>query len=337
MRFLALPVLCGLTLCLVGCYGWDDRHGISPIIDPASVETSTTNQIRILNALAEDANLTAGSPNYWYNVTQAGFNYVDDECTQYFDDLFFLDRGKDQIKAGLTAAGATTAAILAVTGASANSIAIAAQAFGLSVIGTDLVAGTYLYQVPPSTARGFVREMQLAYRHGAAARYLMINSPTTAYHMIQSYLSLCLPPTIEAKIAQHVADAKVTPEPVTNSAGASFGLNVTSQNPAPPVQPTVTVIKSSTAPLPTPVSTPPIVNPYRLTLKEQQLTPLEVKMVQTVLCGPSGPTGPLGPSDSPARQNLYATFKTLTLDPRTMIKLQEMYGHATANNCTPAP
>ncbi len=296
MRLLALLVFCFFTLCLGGCYGWEDRHGISPVIDPASVETSTTNQIKILNALAEDANLAAVSPNYWYSVSQAGFNYVDDECTQYFDDLFFLDRGKDQIKAGLVAAGATTAAILAITGGSANSIAIAAQAFGLSATGTDLIAGTYLYQVPPSTARGFVHQMQLAYRHGAAARYLLINSPTTAYHAIQDYLSLCLPPTIEAKIAAHVANAKVTPEPVTSGSGSSFGLNVTSQAIVTPAVVQATVIKSVTTQLPTPPTIQPVQNPTRLNPFEASLNVQIYQILQAVLCGPTGPTGPLGPA-----------------------------------------
>jgi hypothetical protein len=340
MRVLALPVVCWFALCLAGCYGWDDRYGIKPVIDPASVETSTTNQIRILNALAQDAGLSEGTPEYWYYVAQAGFNYVDDQCTQYFDSIFFLDRSRSEIKSGLTAAGATTAAILGVTGASATSIAIAAQAFGLGVIGTDVVAGTYLYQVPPSTARGFVRELQLGFRKGAAARAQRIDSPTAAYHMIQNYLSLCLPPTIEAQIAKHVADAKVTPDPVTSSSGVSFGLNVTSGGTPPPapVQPAVTVIKTSTAPLPTPPPAPtPVVNQNRLNPFEQQLTPLQIHVVQAVLCGPTDATGPLGASNSSARNNLYALFKTYTVDPRTMIKLQEMFNaHQTANNCVSA-
>lgn len=226
-----------LSLCLGGCYGWEQRHGISPVLDPAAVQISTSNQMLILQALAQDAGVPLGSPDSWYQVTQAGFNYVDDECRTYFNAIFFLNRDKDQIKTGLTAAGATTAAILGLTGASAKSIAIVAQAFGLSVVGTELVAGTYLYQMPPSVAQGFVKEMQLAYRDGAASRRLLINSPATAYHAIQDYLSLCLPPTIEAKIAENVATARAIPDPPTSSTNASFGITVTS--PPAPARPSI--------------------------------------------------------------------------------------------------
>lgn len=228
-RFFVLASLWLLAVGLGGCF--DKRFGPDPVIVAASVETSTDNQIRILTALAKDANVEPNRPLFWYEVTQAGFNYIDDQCTIYFRELFFLNRDKDQIKAGLAAAGATTAAILGVTGASAKSIAVVAQAFGLASISTDLIAGTYLYQMPPATAQGFVKEMQLAYRSGAYTRRTLINSPSTSYHALQDYLSLCLPPTIEAQIADHIAKARVVADPATSTSGPSFGLNVVTPPP----------------------------------------------------------------------------------------------------------
>jgi len=142
--------------------------------------------------------------------------------SSYFNDLFFLNREKDELKTGLAAAGATAAAVMGVTGATTKSISIVAQAFGLGAVATDLVAGTYLYQVPPATALGFVKELQLAYRNGLAQRKSMINSPSTSYHAIQDYLTLCLPPTIEAKIAEHVAAARVAPDPLSVNSGPSL-------------------------------------------------------------------------------------------------------------------
>ena len=105
---------------------------------------------------------------------------------------------------------------MGVTGATTKSISIVAQAFGLGIVSTDLVAGTYLYQVPPATALGFVRELQLAYRNGIADRKAMINSPSAAYQAIQNYLSLCLPPTIEAKVAEHIAAARAVADPASS-------------------------------------------------------------------------------------------------------------------------
>lgn len=208
-------------------------RGSGPIrsLLPRRLKPQLTIRFCILTALAKDANVEPNRPLFWYEVTQAGFNYIDDQCTLYFRELFFLNRDKDQIKAGLAAAGATTAAILGVTGASAKSIAVVAQAFGLASISTDLIAGTYLYQMPPATAQGFVKEMQLAYRSGAYTRRTLINSPSTSYHALQDYLSLCLPPTIEAQIADHIAKARVVADPATSTSGPSFGLNVVTPPP----------------------------------------------------------------------------------------------------------
>jgi hypothetical protein len=70
--------------------------------------------------------------------------------------------------------------------------------------------------------------MQLAYREGAAVRRAEINTPTAAYYAIQAYLSLCLPPTIEAKLAEHIATMRAFPDPATRGSGAAFGITLTS-------------------------------------------------------------------------------------------------------------
>ena len=85
-------------------------------------------------------------------------------------------------KSGLAAGAQTTAAILAVTGATTATMNIVAQAFGLSILGTDLVAGTYLYRLPPSATQMFVSKLQTAYRRGAAAKRSEISTPTSALY-----------------------------------------------------------------------------------------------------------------------------------------------------------
>src|SRR5262249_3935432 len=116
--------IAGVALCLAfslgGCADWDKRRGIDPSISPAALKLSPSNQMRILAALANDASISLGAPGSWYEVSQAGFNFVDDECRAYFNAIFFLNRDKDQLKSGLSAVGATTAAILGVTGASSK-------------------------------------------------------------------------------------------------------------------------------------------------------------------------------------------------------------------------
>jgi hypothetical protein len=225
-------VLASLMLLLGGCNGLDKRYGLSPVLDVASVEASSAARGRILDAFAADAGAPPNHPDYWNLVALAGFNYVDDECRSYFQQLFFLNRERDRIKGGLGSASAATAAILSATGATATSLAVVAQAFGLGMAATDIVAGAYLYQLPPAVTQGFVREMQLAYREGAAARRALIASAPAAYQAIQGYLELCLPPTIEAKIAEHVSSARAVPDPASRARGSTFGINIIAVPPA---------------------------------------------------------------------------------------------------------
>ncbi len=211
-----------VLLGLAGCAEFDQRKGLDPIIDGTAVHTASNNKDWILNGLAEDANVHDGDSDYYYLVTEAGFNYVDDQCRSYFDSLFFLERRRDELKSGLAASAATTAAILGVTHASTPSLAIVAAAFGLASSATDIVAGTYLYRLPPATTQGFVEKLQLAYRAGAAANHALINSPTSAYYQIQRYLNLCLPPAIEAEITRQISSSSAIAVPA--GAGALFDV-----------------------------------------------------------------------------------------------------------------
>lgn len=174
---------------LYGCMANPTQHyvGIPPVIDPAGVEESSSRINRIMTALARD---TGGGT--YYDLTEAGFNYVDDRCMEYFSELFYLNRRREATKAGLNAFSQTTNAILAASGASTLSMAAVTQAFGLASNLTDIAAGTYLYQLPPATTLTFVRKLQGAYREAVSAKAGQINTPTTSYHLIQDYLALCL-------------------------------------------------------------------------------------------------------------------------------------------------
>ena len=209
------------TLTIQGCTTNPTQKyvGISPIIDASKVEQSSARIDRIMMALAKD---TGGGT--YYDLTEAGFNYIDDRCMNYFSELFYLDRRREATKAGLNVFSQTTNAILAASGGSVLSMTAVTQAFGLASSLTDIVAGTYLYQLPPATTLTFVRKLQGAYREAVAAKASQIYTPTTAYHLIQDYLSLCLPPVIEAKLVEHVADADASP--VSNGSVSNIEIKV---------------------------------------------------------------------------------------------------------------
>jgi hypothetical protein len=199
-----------LSLALAGCGDPSLRTGISPVLDVVSVQSAAINQATIIDALATDAGLTLGDPRYYYGAAEAGFNYVDDQCSAYFDYMFFLDRRRDELKSGLAAAAATTGAILGVTNASTMSLAIVASAFGFASNATDIVAGTYVF-AHPAESKVLVNTFQKAFRDGIALNSGAINSRTSAYYAVQRYLNLCLPPTIEAQIARQVAATVAVP------------------------------------------------------------------------------------------------------------------------------
>lgn len=275
-----------MMLGLAGCAGFDQRKGLDPVINGAAVQSASSNKALLLDALARDAGFGPGESIDYFTVAEAGFNYVDDQCRAYFDNLFFLDRGREQIKSGLTAAGQTTAAILGVTGAAAPSLAIVAQAFGFAANATDMVTGTYLYRLPPATTQGFVEKLQLAFRDAAAANRARINTPTAAYYLIQRYLDLCLPPTIEAEITKHIGSASAISVPAGGGSlfsVESVGAPATVLRQAPRV--TTTVIRNPSTPLPErrPMLPPETSDP-RYTKIERGLFPHEIKQWQTALC-----------------------------------------------------
>ena len=303
MRLLVLSLIAALGLS--SCTTFDQRRGPEPILDGASVSTASSNKMIFLDALRRDANVSDIAPD-WYLVSEAGFNYVDDQCHAYFDSLFFLDRGREQIKSGLIAAGQTTAAILAVTGAAAPSLAIAAQAFGFAASATDLTAGTYLYRLPPATTQGFVEKLQLAFRDAALASRTRVTSPTAAYYLIQRYLNLCLPPHIEAEITKQIASTNAFGVPTPN--GALFSIETVSATPA-ARDADIPVLTKVDGALPKLTPARPIhLSMNRFGRTEADLSAAEIKCFQ-IVAGGTTLDGDLGPIDSPTRHAIVALLK----------------------------
>jgi hypothetical protein len=209
-------------VALSSCTGIDGlADGISPVLDGPTVQKASSNRTLVLDALRQDAGYGSHSAS-WYDVTVSGFNYVDDACSQYFDHLFKLNRKRDAARSALSVTGQTSNAILFAAGATQLSMSIVAQAFGLTSSLTDIVTGTYLYQLPPATTKAFVSKLALAYREGAAAKRMEIDSPSVAYGYVRGYLDLCLPATIEGALVEHVGSAKAVPVP----SGAASGVSI---------------------------------------------------------------------------------------------------------------
>ena len=281
--------------CVSSCSTADQFYGgLPPVLDAADVERAASHRARILDALVRDAGYGDKTVD-WYDVTIAGFNYVDDSCSQYFDRLFKLQRKRDAARSAISVIGQTTNAVLAVTGAAQLSMAVVAQAFGLSSSLTDIAAGTYLYQLPPAPTRQFVAKLAAAYRDGTARqRQEIAASPTVAYSHIRGYLDLCLPAGIEAQLIEHIGAATATAKANPGSSGVTVAV---ASIRSPEVARALQEPAGPTAPLP---SSP---RPKPDGSYESLLAPTVVWRIQRTLCLTSD--GKLGPETRAAIKEFY--------------------------------
>ncbi len=306
---------------LAGCVGSDLRKGPSPVLDATAVANASNNKAWVMYALECDAGYCDRNDVDYSAVAEAGFNYVDDQCNSYFNQLFFIDRGRSQIKSGLAATDATTTAILGITGAAVPTLTIVAAAFGLASAATDIIAGTYLYALPPATTQGFVTRQQKAFRDGVFANRDRVNSRSTAYYVIQRYLMLCLPPTIEGEIAKQIASTQTFP--VREGGGALFSLETASMSSLALLRSLTapTVLKSATTPL---KPTKPIVDrrflpPDRFNVVEAGLSLERIRRIQVAVCvEPVDNVPSLGSVGSITRRNIVEFFEGLGR-PRTSV------------------
>ena len=165
--------------------GFANRYGPDPAMPTTTVVASTDHQVAIMRKLAEAANCASppipqGTDEYrecLYRTTLVGFNFVDEQCDAYLHELFALDKERDRAKSAVSSAGLLTNAVLAVSPASKMTMAIAAQAFGLSASFIDVATDSYLFKTNPGVIFNIVATLQAQYRDNVAAnKTLMIDS-----------------------------------------------------------------------------------------------------------------------------------------------------------------
>jgi hypothetical protein len=230
MKSLLSAILVDGVLCLSAAFSlggcnsanFGGIRGPNPTMQSSEVAPASDNTRMMITALANDNDIhlspdTLISPAY-YNIAVAGFNFIDDQCANYFDHLFYVQRDKQLADNIIQAGSQATSAVLTITRASQITLGVVAAAFGLSSSTVDAVAGTFLYQLPPSTTYGLVKEIQRAYRDGVDQT--KITTSSAAYHVMQDYLAICLPPNIEARVVERVASTVAKPEAPVGSNSA---------------------------------------------------------------------------------------------------------------------
>jgi hypothetical protein len=257
----ALVVAAG-ALC--GCTTLEDgfalRYGPSPVLVAETVQSSVARQTAVVSAVLAGSQGSARDPAtgeflppllppegaraLWYKVILTGFNTIDDACMSYIDTLWIMDRQKNRNSTILHAAGAAGAALIAAaqtTPSTAAALVVLSQAFGFAGILNNAFFETYLYTQSPSTIKRIIQKTTLEYRTDFAAAVTADNeitypiaSPGAAYHHMREYLSLCLPPTIQAQIDERLSGAKAIPEGTQNSRPPTPPQGAKSLTAAPP-------------------------------------------------------------------------------------------------------
>jgi hypothetical protein len=198
-------------ILLAGCSAaehWEYRYGPDNTLPIDKINASVAHQLDLIDRFQTvSACEPLEHPQCGYQVTLAGFNFIDEQCDIYLHELFVIDKERDRLKAGLQAADKMSNAVLATVDVSKTTMAIVAQSFGLSTQLLDVATDSYLYKTNPGTILHIVAELQTAYRANTEKNKAFLISHPAVYAQIRGYLRLCLPPTIESKIENALAKA----------------------------------------------------------------------------------------------------------------------------------
>ena len=206
-------VAVGLGLGLGACSkipDFDSRYGPGPTIPEDAVTTKVDVQTTVMDYLykkaAQDQHRT-NTNTLWYEATLHGFNYVDEECSEYLRLNFRLTRMRDRDKGMIEAFSNTSSGLLKAASVADPTITTVTAAFGLGSALTSAYLGSYLFSMEPNVVFRTVTKLQNGYRTQAETTKANINSSATAYRAIQNYYTLCFPQTIEAKMSEFLAQA----------------------------------------------------------------------------------------------------------------------------------
>ncbi len=211
MRIATPTALIFMCLLLLGCgswsESWNNRYGPGAVIQPEKVDISAARQMDVLRALS----IRYRVYDDYYELVLAGFNYSDEVCSFYLDNLHQFERRKSRIQNTLTLATSTATAVMNAADVSKDAVLYVTQALGFSSAWVGIVADSYLFRLSPGILSGIVRTLHDAYRADVARYRSQVDSYQMAYYKIRDYYSLCLPVTLEAKIEEYLAAAKGVP------------------------------------------------------------------------------------------------------------------------------
>lgn len=223
---------------LIGCSKIPDvdrRYGPGPTIAVEDVEAKLARQAAVMDTLAgfarkRDPHLSGAS--LWWEATQLGFNYVDEECSEYLRLNFRFTRMRQRDGDILDLLSKNTSGLLSAARVADPTITTVAAAFGVGAQLAEKWLDSYLFKMEPELVFRTVTKLQVAYRTEIERKKDGVASGGVAYRVVQNYYALCFPQTIEAKMSEYISqstpDAGAAP---SASAAASAATPVTAVDP----------------------------------------------------------------------------------------------------------
>jgi len=211
-RLAAATLISPLCFALASCTSNTAAlHGPNPVISASELGPSTDDYLKVRQDFVRWAGYSGAGSVDWFQVTTAGFNYVDGECRAYFGALEAFRRSRDGWKAGIGAVGTAASSVLSLASASNLAIGVTAQAFGLASQLTDITSASILYAMDPADLQLLVRREMDAYRRAVEAAPEKYNTSNAAMAAIGGYLNVCLPVSIEARVKDTIMGTGFVP------------------------------------------------------------------------------------------------------------------------------
>jgi len=218
-------VALGLSACgtanLMTEYQW--RWGPDPTMPASSIDGVLANQTMVISYIEGNAPLSSvrGTPQYYYEMAQWGFNVGRQDCATYMSVLFKLNRERGRNGSVITALGTAASGIVTAGSNSAATLSILAAAFGLASALNDAYYTTYLFSDAPGLVSKKVKELQEAYQEQMAQANLLktpnahrpMTTAADVYNALQAYYQICLPDAIEGVLLERVATGKADASP----------------------------------------------------------------------------------------------------------------------------
>lgn len=302
--------IAGLALLVAACVPSLDerltREGIGSELSAADIEDSTLVQDRYLGAICRQAGVDHGEAgdglprcDYssideagWRAVVTASMNDIDRRCDGYLAWLDNKKRSQPALLQQVSDVGMATHSILSVTGSGPQSLEIVSIAFGLLRNSLVNYHSRLLLEVNSSTVNTIVLTRRNEFRE-SYDRYPMRNRPDVVY-VLQSYLRLCLPFTIEMDINEL---STLRARGVDNDQQSVVSVDMALGRPAPEEL----LVPDAQSKIKRPPPKPQVAATNAVTLSEA-MTKSSLRKIQAAICLPDEQrTGDFGPQGSETR------------------------------------